>query len=250
MATDDRPPYRLYAHIGSPYSMKMLGLLRYRRIPHVVAGRMADWAKAFKQVRVPVMPVLEHPDGTFENDSTPLILDLERRHVERSVVPEREVDAFLAALIEDLADEWLSKAMYAYRWAFPGHTKWTGRLIAFDQHFGGGIENLERAGHDFATRQVGRNELVGCTEANLPMLMEIANRVLDALEPSIPIAPSSSGADLRTPTSRSSDSSASSRSTSRRSLPVRSGLRKRCDGASTCTTSPGTKASGDAGKKK
>ena len=189
MATDDRPPYRLYAHIGSPYSMKMLGLLRYRRIPHVVAGRMADWAKAFKQVRVPVMPVLEYPDGTFENDSTPLILDLERRHTGRSVVPEREVDAFLAALIEDLADEWLSKAMYAYRWAFPEHTKWTGRLIAFDQHFGGGIENLERAGHDFATRQVGRNELVGCTEANLPMLMEIANRVLDALEPSIPDRP-------------------------------------------------------------
>ena len=189
MATDDPYPYRLYAHIGSPYSMKMRALLRYRRIPHIVAGRMAEWAKAFQQVRVPVMPVLEYPDGTFQNDSTPLILELERRHAERSVIPEREADAFLAALIEDVADEWLSKAMYAYRWAFPEHTKWTGRLIAFDQHFGGGRENLERFGHEFEARQVGRNALVGCTEANMPMLMEIADRVLDSLEPSIPDHP-------------------------------------------------------------
>ena len=189
MTANTEVPYHLYAHIGSPYSMKMRALLRYRRIPHIVAGRITEWAKAFQQVRVPVMPVLEYPDGTFENDSTPLILDLERRHVDRSVLPEREADAFLAALIEDLADEWLSKAMYAYRWAFPEHTEWTGRLIAFDQHFGGGRENLERFGHEFETRQVGRNLLVGCTEANMPMLIEIANRVLDALEPSIPEQP-------------------------------------------------------------
>jgi glutathione S-transferase len=189
MTTNNDRPYRLYAHIGSPYSMKMRAVLRYRRIPHVVMGRMADWASAFQNVRVPVMPVLEYPDGTFRNDSTPLILDLEQRHAERSVIPEREADAFLAALIEDLADEWLSKAMYAYRWAFPEHTQWTGRLIAFDQRFGGGRGAIEKAGHEFETRQLGRNPLVGCTEANMPMLMQIADRVLDALEPNIPEQP-------------------------------------------------------------
>lgn len=179
------PPYRLYAHIGSPYSMKMRAVLRYRRIPHVVLGRARDWAMAFGKVRVPVMPVLEYPDGSFHNDSTPLILDLETRHSERSVLPERQADAFLAALIEDLADEWLSKSMYAYRWAFPEHTRWTGKLIAFDQQFGGGLERLEQAGRDFETRQVGRNALVGCTEANMPMLIHIAEAVLDALEDSV-----------------------------------------------------------------
>ncbi len=148
-------------------------------------GRMSDWQQAFSQVRVPVMPVLEYPDGSFQNDSTPLILDLEERHADRSVIPSLEADAFLSALIEDLADEWLSKAMYAYRWAFPEHTGWTGKLIAFDQHFGGGRGNIEEFGHAFETRQVGRNELVGCSEANLPMLMHIGNAVLDALEPSV-----------------------------------------------------------------
>ena len=189
MATPETRPYQLYAHIGSPYSMKIRGLLRYRRIPHTTKGRMSDWTDAFQKVRVPVMPVLEYPDGSFQNDSTPLIRDLEQRHTDRSVIPRREADAFLATLIEDLADEWLSKAMYAYRWAFPEHTEWTGRLIAFDQHFGGGRTSIEEAGHAFETRQVQRNELVGCTAANLPMLMQIAERVLDALEPNIPDQP-------------------------------------------------------------
>ncbi len=181
--------YSLYAHIGSPYSMKIRAVLRYRRIPHVVLGRIEDWARAFGKVRVPVMPVLEYPDGSFHNDSTPLILDLERRHLDRSVIPEREADAFLAGLIEDLADEWLSKSMYAYRWAFPEYTGATGRLIAVDQRFGVGREALDAAGHDFETRQVGRNALVGCTASNIPMLMRIAEIVLDALEQSIPDQP-------------------------------------------------------------
>lgn len=174
--------YRLYAHIGSPYSMKIRALLRYRRIPHVVAGRLEDWAKAFGKVRVPVMPVLEYPDGSFHNDSTPLVYDLEKRHAARSVIPLREGDAFLAFLIEDLADEWLSKAMYAYRWAFPEHTPWTGRVIGYDQNFGGGADFLEKMGAVFEKRQVGRNALVGCTAENMPMLVRIADTVLDAME--------------------------------------------------------------------
>lgn len=174
--------YRLYAHIGSPYSMKIRALLRYRRIPHVVLGRLEDWARAFGRVRVPVMPVLEYPDGSFHNDSTPLLLDLERRHAARSVIPPREGDAFLAFLLEDLADEWLSKAMYAYRWAFPEHAPWTGRVIAYDQNFGGGADVLRASGAAFEKRQVGRNALVGCTPENMPLLVRIADTVLDAME--------------------------------------------------------------------
>jgi len=61
--------------------------------------------------------------------------------------------AFLAALIEDLADEWLSKAVYAYRWAVPEHTGWTGRLIAYDQRFGGGRASIEKTGQEFGSRR-------------------------------------------------------------------------------------------------
>ncbi|MEM8856914.1 MAG: glutathione S-transferase family protein [Chloroflexota bacterium] len=175
-------PYLLYAHIGSPYSMKIRALMRYRRIPHIVLSRMSDFAEAQKNVKVPVIPVLKYPEGSYKNDSTPLIFDLEERHQERSVIPENEGDAFLAFLIEDMADELLTKSMYAYRWGFPEHTGYIADMIAYDNLFGGGQDQVEKIARAFEARQIGRNAVVGCTPENMPLIMHVANIVLDAME--------------------------------------------------------------------
>ena len=177
--------YTLYGHIGSPYSMKMRAILRYRRIPHVFTDEGPRIQKVQESVRVPVIPVLEYPDGSLHNDSTPVLFDLETRHSERSIVPEREADAFLAALIEDLADEWLTKAMYFYRWFHPEYRKLTSELIAYDMRFGGGLPAMQAWAKTFRDRQAERLELVGCTEANRPMIERIAQQFLDALEPHV-----------------------------------------------------------------
>lgn len=176
--------HKLYGHLASPYSIKMRALLRYRQIPFQFKSRYKDWEYAFPKVKVPVMPVLEYPDGSFKNDSTNLIFDIERAHQQRSVIPVNEEDAFLAFLIEDMADEWLSKNMYAYRWTHPEFTQWTGRLIAYDHLFGEetGLQKLESHGAAFEQRQVGRNTLVGCTQANMPLINHIGERALDIME--------------------------------------------------------------------
>ena len=88
MQTREDNQYTIFGHIGSPYSIKMRAIMRYRRIPHVWKdGRVGiDTAKA--NVKVPVIPVFKYPDGTFHNDSTPLIYDLEERHPNgRSIIP-------------------------------------------------------------------------------------------------------------------------------------------------------------------
>ena len=100
--------YRLLGGPGSPYSLKLRAILRYRQLPHrwiVPRGYLAtegELARAGKQI----IPVLQYPDGSYWADSTPLAYALEVRHPgQRSIIPGDPGMAFLSHLIEDLADE-------------------------------------------------------------------------------------------------------------------------------------------------
>lgn len=173
--------YKLYGALGSPYSLKLRALLRYRRIAHCwVHG--ADARQALARVKVPVIPVLEFPDGTLHNDTTPLIYALEQRHAERSVVPPDPARAFLAHLIEDFADEWLTKAMFGYRWLAEVDQIQMSRWLAFDNLKGGGLATSQGFAEQFRGRQVGRMAIVGCTPENFPLIERSARAVLAALE--------------------------------------------------------------------
>jgi len=179
--------YTIHGHIGSPYSMKMRAVMRYRRIPHIWKDGERSLQISRKEVKVPVIPVFKYPEGTFHNDSTPLIYDLEERHENgRSIIPERESDAFLAFMIEDLADELLSKAMYHYRWFDERYVKQISEWIAFDMLEGGGREQIEALAEPFRERQMGRLAFVGSSEHNRPLLEHISNLFLDTLESHVP----------------------------------------------------------------
>ncbi len=173
--------YTLYGGLGSPYSMKMRALLRYRRIPFV--WRQGQQAQEIaRAMKAPVIPVLDYPDGERRNDSTPLIYDLEQRHKDRSVIPPDESDAFLAFLVEDFADEWLTKAMFSYRWLRPVDQHRMSTWLSFDALSGGGRARFEKRAGMFRDRQVGRMALVGCTQANAPLIETSTRRFLAALD--------------------------------------------------------------------
>lgn len=173
--------YQLFGALGSPYSQKLRALLRYRRIPFVwIDGAAAR--EAIGQVRAPVIPVLQYPDGHFDNDSTPVIYDLEARHAERRVVPDDPAQAFMAHLLEDFADEWLTKAMFGYRWLAEVDQVQMSRWLAFDALKGGGLERSQAFAEQFRARQVGRMAMVGCTAENFPLIEASTRAVLAALE--------------------------------------------------------------------
>ncbi len=174
--------YTLYGALGSPYSMKIRGVLRYRRLPHVWVHGPEAMSIAGSKVKAPVIPVLEYPDGSFLNDSTPLIYDLEARHPARSIVPEDAAQAFLAHLIEDFGDEWMTKAMFGYRWLREVDQVQMSRWLAYDQMKGGGLARSQAAAEAFRARQVGRMGIVGCTEANFPLIEASTRAVMQALE--------------------------------------------------------------------
>src|ERR1700749_2690023 len=108
MAAD---PIALSGAPGSPYTRKMLAVLRYRRIPYRFLARAWQAAPGgLPEPKVQLMPTfyLPGPDGALEAvvDSSPIIRRLEADDEGRSVVPADPALAFLAELIEDFANEW------------------------------------------------------------------------------------------------------------------------------------------------
>jgi len=173
--------YTLYGGMGSPYSMKLRAVLRYRRLPCIwVQGAKAHAIAA--ELKAPVIPVLDFPDGARKNDSTPLIYELDALHAERRIVPTDPADAFLAFLIEDFADEWLTKAMFSYRWLRPRDQEQMSTWLSFDAMAGGGRDRIAKRAATFRDRQVSRMALVGCTEENAPLIETSAKRFLAALD--------------------------------------------------------------------
>ena len=108
---------------GSPYTRKMLAVLRYRRIPYrFIQGNPmfgSPLAQELPEPKVRLVPVVyfadEQGEYSAEVDSTPIIRRLEDEYPGRSIIPADPVVAFLNYLLEDYEDEWLTKAMFHYR---------------------------------------------------------------------------------------------------------------------------------------
>ena len=93
----------------------MVAVLRYRRIPYSLLYGAADEAMGLPKAKVPLWPTFYLPDAHGKlaavTDSTPLIRYFESEVTGRSVIPGDPVIAFIDSLIEDYADECLTKAL-------------------------------------------------------------------------------------------------------------------------------------------
>lgn len=185
MSDPHRPSLVLLGAHSSPYSRKMRAVLRYRRIPHewVIRGSARD---DLPPAPVPVIPVLgwRDDDGYCEVmvDSSPQITRLEGEYAERSIVPVDPATAFVDFLLEDFADEWITKMMYHYRWANDADAQKSGRLLPLDANLQLSDEHAAMMHDAFVERQVGRRAVVGSTEQTAPVIEASYERTLDALQ--------------------------------------------------------------------
>lgn len=179
--------YALVGVVGSPYSRKLRAVLRYRRIPYRWIHPGSPEARGLPRPRVALLPqlIVEGTDGTPEAriDTTPLIRELEASAPgERAVVPTDPAIAFLDALIEDYADEWLTKAMFHYRWAYPADIAKARTILPRWSGSQQSDAELERVGGEFADRQIERLRVVGSNETTAPIIEASYERLLDLLE--------------------------------------------------------------------
>ncbi len=175
--------YRIIGVESSPYTVKVRAVMRFRRLPHVWLSRMPQYFGETLHVRPLLMPVVQFPDGTYRTDTTPIILDLERLHPNgRSIVPTDPAAAFLSLLIEDMADEWLSKCLFHNRFSKPENRSFAPAWVMDDAHPGLSRERLEELTAKFLERQTNRMPLFGCIPENAELFETFYHETLAALE--------------------------------------------------------------------
>ncbi|SFC26849.1 glutathione S-transferase family protein [Tropicimonas isoalkanivorans] len=109
--------WRLFGSDHSPYSVKLRSYMRFKGLPVDWVPRTAETRAEFDSLaKLPLLPLLVAPDGTVMQDSTPVILALERRFPEPAIFPDDEGLRFVSMLIEEAADEWGNRLLAAFRW--------------------------------------------------------------------------------------------------------------------------------------
>lgn len=172
---------------GSPYTRKMLSVLRYRHLPYSVFWGNGNIPEGYPEPKVRLLPTFFFPDGEDGalvpvTDSTPIIRRLEKDYAGRSVIPTDPVLRFLNELIEDYADEWLTKAMFHFRWAHEADWKNAAPLLVFWGMNTAPKDMAEKFAADFAKRQIDRLYVVGSNAITAETIESSYARLIDCLD--------------------------------------------------------------------
>lgn len=147
---------------------------------------MPQMLEETKHVKPLMIPVVCYPNGSYKTDTTPIIYDLEKRHPNnRSVIPPDPALAFLSHLIEDMTDEWLTKAVFYYRFHTVKDGCYGANWVQDDARPQLTADQLNKATKIFHKRQLSRLNLVGAIEENAPILEETYKRTIRILEKSV-----------------------------------------------------------------
>jgi glutathione S-transferase len=174
---------------GSPYTRKMVALLRYRRIPYNIVW--GDPVAMLDSLGIEKPRPTFHPTFLFKGDdgalhakcdSSPIIRRLETEYPERSVFPDDPALAFIDYLIEDFGDEWCTKYMFHYRWYPEEDADNAGTLLPLGMDISLADDLHKTFKEVFTERQVGRLYVVGSNDTTAPVIDASYRRYLAAMQ--------------------------------------------------------------------
>ena len=186
---------KVFGNVGSPYTQKILALLRYRNIPYTVS-----WGDVVQNLSLldidPPKPVLL-PTMVFSNgdkiiagnnkkiaktDTTPIIRELEDIYESKSVIPLSPVLNFLNYLLEDFADEWTTKYMFHYRWYFDEDAENAKKMLVLQHKINIDDESMKQFSDIIANRQINRLWVVGSNSDTANLIDQSYKRYLSLME--------------------------------------------------------------------
>ena len=171
---------------GSPYTRKMLAYLRFRHIRYELLIGSQRVQDDLPEPKVHLLPTFFLPDENNELqavvDSTPLIRRFEDSFTQRQTIPSDPVLAFLNYLIEDYADEWLTKAMFHYRWYYQADIDMAGTILPRWTAIQAPEEELQEQRAYIADRQISRLYVVGSNDVTAPVIEASYKRFLNLFD--------------------------------------------------------------------
>lgn len=195
-----KEPIQLSGVPGSPYTRKMLALLRFRRLRYqlIPGSRMKIEADTERYPtrptpKVPLLPTFYGEDESGEEqavcDSTPIIRQLESLNPERSVIPNQPELALLNSLVEDYADEWLTKAMFNYRWTYGPDIEKAGQMLPRWNNITASDEEMSKRAAKVSALQISRLRYVGSNSVTRDTIEQSFIRFLDLFDKHLNIYP-------------------------------------------------------------
>ncbi len=182
-------PVLLMGAPGSPYTRKMLAVLRYRRIAYKFLIGAQETPADLPAPKVGLLPTFYLPDDNDPQgqlqayiDSTPLIRRFEAAFTPRKIIPDDPALAFINDLLEDYADEWLTKAMFHYRWHYKDDIAKGAAILPRWSVAPRSEEQLKPMSAFIAERQISRLYVVGSNETTAPIIESGFARYLDVMK--------------------------------------------------------------------
>tara|TARA_B100001989_G_scaffold205744_1_gene154476 strand:+ start:91 stop:1200 length:1110 start_codon:yes stop_codon:yes gene_type:complete len=182
-------PIKVFGNVGSPYTQKILSLLRYKNIPYTVSWGDVVQNLSFLDIQPPkpvLLPtiVLKDKNGSdiCKTDTTPIIRYLEDIYKDKSVIPNSSVLRFLNYLLEDFADEWTTKYMFHYRWYFNEDAENAKKMLVLQHKIDIDDESMNQFSDVIADRQINRLWVVGSNNDTANLIDQSYKRYLLLME--------------------------------------------------------------------
>lgn len=186
-------PLLLKGAPGSPYTRKMLAILRYRHIPYSLLVAGSSRLQAMPVPKVELLPTFYLPNASGEveavTDSTPLLRRFEPVYPGPRVQPSNPVLRFIDSVLEDYGDEWLTKCMFHYRWHFANDIAKSGNILPRWRNVTASDEMAADMAANFSTRQINRLHFVGSNAMTWEVIEQSYMRFLDAMEAHLKLFP-------------------------------------------------------------